>query len=123
MTPVTKNASGRTLEPITINHGPAVALAAAGTVIGDAAAITSRFTTVSGADDTKGVRLPSGASPGDEYKVYNQHATAGLKVYPPVNGDINDGSANAAVVIEGKTLATFINMDGTTWAGVYTANA
>lgn len=117
-----KNAGGLT-EPLNVNHGPAAALAAAGTVIGNATAVVARFSTVSGADDAKGVILPSGASIGDEYLLYNEHATAGLKVYPPVNGDINDGSANAAVVQEGKTLGRYINMDGTTWAAQFTANA
>lgn len=120
---VTTNASGKPLEPVFSSYGPAVALAAAGTVIANAAAIASRFTHVTGADDSKGVILPSTASPGDEYLIYQSHATSGLKVYPPVNGDINDGSANAAVVQEGKSLGRYINLDGTTWAAAFTANA
>lgn len=116
------NASGESLEPTKTNHGKSAALTAAGTVQANAAAIVSRVTQATG-DDTVGVILPSTARPGDEYFVYNLAATAGLKVYPPVNGDINDGSANAAVVIEGKTLARFLNLDGTTWAGVFTANS
>jgi hypothetical protein len=120
---VTTTTGGALLEPVAINHGPAVALAATGTVIANAAAIASRFTVVSAADDSKGVILPSTASPGDEYLIYQTHATSGLKVYPPVNGDINDGSANAAVVQEGKSLGRYIKIDGTTWAAQFTANA
>lgn len=116
------NSSGNPTEIIRPNHGPAVTLAGTGTVIANAAAITSRFTRSTG-DDTVGVILPSTAAPGDEYLIYNLAATAGLKVYPHVNGDVNDGSANAAVVIEGKSLARFVNVDGTTWAGQFTANS
>lgn len=116
------NAAGALLEPVPVNHGKAVSLTAAGTVIGNAAAITSRITMTTG-DDTVGVILPSTARPGDEYLIYNLAATAGLKVYPPVNGDINDGSANAAIVMEGKSLGRFILLDGTTWGAAFTANA
>ena len=120
---VSKTDAGLPVEGSLPQYGAAAALAAAGTVIGNATAVAARFSTVSGADDAKGVILPSTASPGDEYLLYNEHATAGLKCYPHVNGDINDGSANAAVVIEGKTLARFIRMNDATWAGAFTANA
>ena len=120
---LTKTTSGAAVEPMPVNHGPAVTLAATGTVIGNAAAITARFSVVTGANDSAGVLLPSTAAVGDEYLVYSSTATSGLKVYPPVNSDINDGSANAAVAIEGKTLARFIRIDGTTWAAQFTANS
>jgi len=44
-------------------------------------------------------------------------------VYPHSGGDINDGTGDAAVTIEGKTLAIFECVDGTTWAAIYTANS
>ena len=96
-------------------------LAPAGTVQANAAVITQRITTSTG-DDTAGVVLPTAVA-GDEYYVYNLAATAGLKVYPAANDDINDGTTNAAIVIEGKTFAHFIALDTTTWAAIYTANA
>lgn len=117
-----RNDSGLATEPQPNNYGNSELKAGAGTVIANAAAITARFTRSTG-DDTVGLQLPSTARIGDEYLVYNLAATAGLKVYPPTNGDINDGSANASVTIEGKTLARFINMDGTTWVAQFTANA
>jgi hypothetical protein len=123
MPAVSKTAAGAATEPMPVSHGPAVTLAAAGSVIANAGAISARLTVVTGADDTKGVVLPSTASPGDEYIIYQTAATAGLKVYPPVNGDINDGSANAAVVMEGKSVGRFVNLDGTTWAAAFTANS
>jgi hypothetical protein len=97
-------------------------LAAAGAAQGNAAAISARFTRVTGADDAKGVILPTPTA-GDEYLVFSAQATNGLKIYPNVGGTINEGSANAAVTIEGKTLARFVAWNATTWDGQYTANA
>lgn len=97
------------------------AVAAAGSVQGDAAALGDGISYVSGADGTKGVILP-GASAGRLRLVYNTHATNGLKVYPASGDDINDGTANAAVTIEGKTLAIFLALDGSTWASIFTVN-
>lgn len=98
------------------------ALAAAGNSQGTAAAITETTTIVSGADGTKGVILPADAPIGAVFEVYSSVATNGLKVYPPTGGDINDGTQNAAVTIEGKTFATFRNLDGVTWGAQFTVN-
>lgn len=95
---------------------------AAGSAIGNATAIANRVSIVDGADDTKGVILPA-ATAGDEYFVYQTDATHGLKIYPQVNSTINDGTANAAIVIEGKTLAHFIATSTTNWAAIFTANS
>jgi hypothetical protein len=97
------------------------ALTATGTVIGNAAAIT-KLVSFSTGDDAVGVKLPEAAA-GMVRFVYNLAATAGLKVYPSANDDINDGTANAAVVIEGKSLAMFVALDTATWAAQYTANS
>lgn len=94
-------------------------VASAGSAQGDAAALTSGVNIVSGADGAKGVILSTSST---MTVVYNTHASNGLKVYPPTGGDINDGTQNAAVTIEGKTMAIFINLDGTTFAAIYTAN-
>ncbi len=41
-------------------------------------------------------RREAQAKPGGTFaRVYNEHATNGLKIYPPTGGDINDGTANA----------------------------
>jgi hypothetical protein len=96
------------------------AVAAAGSAQGDAATLTGVVNIVSAADGTKGVIVPVSAS---TMYVYNTHATNGLKIYPPTGGDFNDGSANAAITIEGKTLAIIVNTDGTTFAATYTANS
>jgi hypothetical protein len=97
------------------------AITAAGTVQGDAAALTGVVNTATG-DGTVGVVLPTAAA-GLFVAVYNLHATAGLKVYPATGDDINDGTTNAAVTIEGKTLALFFAVDATTWAAIYTVNS
>lgn len=96
-------------------------LAAAGSAQNDAAAIVSTITTVSAADGTKGVILPA-AIAGAQFQVYNLHASNGLKIYPASGGDINDGTSNAAITIEGKTVALFTALDTTTWACTFTVN-
>lgn len=105
------------------NKGPVpVAVAAAGSTQSDAALLSLGVANVvSAADGTKGVILPVGVA-GDVVRVYSSVATNGLKIYPPTGGDINDGTANAAITIEGKTFALLECLDGTTWAAVFTAN-
>lgn len=100
---------------------PVGTVAGAGSAQGNATSLTAQLSYVTGADNTVGVVLPA-ASPGLTRMVYNMEAANGLKVYPASGDDINDGSANAAVTIEGKTLAIFIAMDNSTWAAIYTAN-
>lgn len=86
----------------------AATVSAAGSAIGNATALSSNVNWVNGADGAKGVRLPSGA--GNFICIYNNHATAGLNVYPPVNGTLDGGSANAALVQEGNTISFFISI-------------
>ncbi len=97
-------------------------VAAAGSAQGDAAALTAgALNSVSAADGTKGVVLPDAAA-GKTCRVYNEHGSNGLKIYPATGDDINDGTTDAAITIEGKTLATFEAIDDTTWAASFTAN-
>lgn len=96
-------------------------IAAAGSDQAGATPIVNRVTQVTGADGSAGVRLP-GATPGAEFHVYNTHATSGLKIYPASGDDINDGTQDAAITIEGKTVAFFVALDTTTWAARYTAD-
>jgi hypothetical protein len=101
--------------------GDIASITAAGSAQGDAAALTGVVNLATG-DGTVGVVLPTAAA-GLVVLVYNLHATAGLKVYPNTSDDINDGTVNVAVTIEGKTLAIFIAVDATTWAAIFTANS
>lgn len=96
-------------------------LAAAGSAQGDAALLVNSFTSVSGADGTVGVILQDEPT-GTQRWVYNSVATNGLKIYPATGDTINGGSANAAITIEGKTLALLVKVDGTNWAVIFTAN-
>lgn len=89
-------------------------LAATGTIQGDAAAIVKPVTYATAADGTKGVVLPAAVA-GQSFVIYNTEAANQLKVYPASGDDINDGSADAAVLLAGKTRATFIALDGVTW--------
>lgn len=113
--------SGTTTASGPVDHTDIGTVAATGSVQGDAASLTNETTYVSAADGTKGVVLPA-ATAGKRRYVYNTHATSGLKIYPASGDDINDGSADAAVTIEGKTLAIFHALDSDTWAALYTVN-
>lgn len=105
------------------SNPPAVSVAAAGSAQGSAASLTGGvLNTVSGADGTKGVVLPSAAA-GSLVRVYNEHASNGLKIWPASGDDINDGTQDASITIEGKTLAIFEAIDATTWAAIFTANS
>lgn len=99
---------------------PYATVTPAGTGQTDAAGLYSRYTQATG-DGTAGVRLP-GCTPGAEFFVYNNHASLGLLIYPASGDDINDGTPDAAITIEGKTLAIIVGLDTSTWAAIYTAN-
>lgn len=101
----------------------AVTVAAAGSTQSDAAALTmGTLNRCTGNDGTKGVLLQAQTAGGAPTYVYSVAATSGLKVYPPTGGTINGGSTNAAITIEGKTLATFITDDGTNFTADYVVN-
>jgi hypothetical protein len=104
------------------NAGAVTSVAATGSTQADAAALSVGTNTVSAADGTKGVLLPAAVA-GLRVRVYNEHATNGLKIYPATGDDINDGSANAAITMEGKTFAVLEALDASTWAAQYTVNA
>jgi len=107
--------------PFEIGHEIVATVASAGSAQGDAAALTNPINVVTGADGTKGVVLPA-AQAGLVVEVYSSTATNGLPIYPATGDDINDGTTNAAITIEGKTHARFIAVDSTTWVAIYTAN-
>ena len=121
---LSKDASGNMLEGVGSQTVAVETVAAAGTVIANATAISANcgLALVTGADDTKGVVLPA-TVPGKIVRVYNNAATAGLKLYPAINSTLNDGTANAALVLEGRFLATFVATSSTNWAAAFTVNA
>jgi hypothetical protein len=87
-----------------------------------AAALTDPFTYVTASDGSKGVRLPAPSQAGVLMFVYDSVATSGLKIYPNSGGTINGGSTDAAITIEGKTLAICIAQTTLNWAVIFTAN-
>lgn len=104
--------------PLVLNRSTT---AATGNSQATSALIESVVNDITAADGTKGVRLPIVAA-GTIMFVYNSVATNGLPIYPGTSGTINGGSANAAITIEGKTLAVLVSTDGTNWAAIFTAN-
>lgn len=97
-------------------------ITAAGTTQATATPIGAPLANVSGADGTKGVRLPAIIRAGQCVAVYNATALNGLNVYPNTGATINGGAANTPISIEGKTLALFMAVSATNWAAIYTAN-
>ncbi len=69
--------------------------------------------------NTFGVRMPTGASPGDSFFIYNGGAST-MHIYPPVGGAINGGSTNAAYDIATLTAVRgcCISGDGLNFAFV-----
>lgn len=105
-------------------YSPAADLAATGSVIANAAAVVSQVVNVTAGDNTKGIILPSAAPVGTAISAFFTGASAGngTKVYPHVNGTINGGSANAAIVTEDKSAAMFVRVSSTNWGAIFTAN-
>ena len=95
---------------------PCATVAALGTVQGDAAAITTGFTLVSGADAAKGVILPT-AAPGLVAIVKNG-ANAVLKIWPNTSDAINAIAANSSLDIAALTSVVLVSYDATTWYSV-----
>ncbi len=77
--------------------GGNASLTATGSVIGDAATVTSSITIVNGADGTKGVAL--NGQTGDSVVIFNNSAST-LKVWP---------EAAAAIAVPGTGLGTAAN--------------
>ncbi len=121
---VTKSdATGQLSERIALNLSSEI-VAATGTVIGNAAALSANANLhiVTGANDAVGVILPA-TSAGQLHVIYSANATNGLLVYPPVNSTINGGSANSSINIEGKTMAILVATNATNWGMMYTVNS
>lgn len=94
------------------------ALAAAGSTQATAGAITVTslgLVTVSAADDTKGVILPTPDQAGYVVLIKSTVSNKILKVYPHKGAAINALSADGAISLaSGPTVAAFA-WDGTTW--------
>ena len=102
---------------------PGASTAAAGSIAGDAVALpsaTSSVYPVTGADNTKGVKLANSEKvSGKVVFVANLVSTTVLKVYPPAGGTINGAAADAAFsTASGKgAILICLSGSGNTWAG------
>jgi hypothetical protein len=96
----------------------AQSVAAAGSVQGDAAAITASAPgniLGTGANATKGIILPAAVA-GAIYNIKNADAAnAVLKVYPAGTDTINALSASAAISMAAKTSAVFMCVTAGSW--------
>lgn len=79
------------------------ALAATGTTQATAASVKNTIHSLTGAGDT-GVILPL-ATVGDEFTLANISGNT-IKVYPPVGGALNGGTANDAISVATAKVAT-----------------
>lgn len=96
---------------------PTATVAAAGSSEADAAAVTTGFTLVSGANGTKGVILPD-ASPG-EIAIIKNGAAAVLKIYPAALDGINALTVTTGSYdIAANTSVILIAYDNTTWYSI-----
>jgi hypothetical protein len=96
-------------------------LAAAGTVQGDAGAITVKsggLVHVTGADATKGARLPAAAAGLIVDLKNDDAANAILKLYPATGDEINALGANTEISLAAKVSARFRAIDATTWFSI-----
>lgn len=95
-----------------------LSLLALGTNQGNAALITATApgnVLATGADATKGIRLPA-ATIGKVYNIKNSDAAnAVLKVYPATGETINALAADAAISMAAKTSATFMCVVAGAW--------
>ena len=92
---------------------PAATVAAAGNVQGNAAPIALGITLVTGADGTKGVRLPPAVQGG--VAIVKNNVTNTLPVFPASGASINALVANAKIDMANVTACMFCCYDGTDW--------
>jgi hypothetical protein len=92
---------------------PVATVAATGADQSGAAAITTGFTLVTGADDAKGVKLPAAAA--GLMCIIKVGDGADLKVYPNTDDAINAIAANSPITVVDDVCFALIALDGTTW--------
>lgn len=83
-----------------------------------AAVLASEINSVTAADDTKGVKLPTAVAD-KVMEIINTVRTASLKVYPATGAQINALGSNNAYTLKPGQRATFIGKSATLWhAGI-----
>jgi 4-diphosphocytidyl-2C-methyl-D-erythritol kinase len=93
------------------------AVAAAGNSQSTATAITAGKNIVTSATGTSadGLRLSASLGAGEIVYIANTTDVA-LDVFPPTDGAINGGSANAAVVLRANSMGVYMSLGGGNWA-------
>jgi len=99
---------------------PVAAVAAAGSSNTDAAAISAYGVVhATGADGTKGVKLPAAAAGKIVIIKNSDAANAILKVYPDTGDKINSGTATTGSLdMAAKTSTVLVAIDATDWFSV-----
>jgi hypothetical protein len=95
-------------------------IAGVGTAQVGAAAIQTSATFATTSGGATAFVLPTAASLGREFWVFNSTATTAL-VFPPTSGTIQGGSANASFSVAQNKTAVFMRMTSTAWAAVLSA--
>lgn len=109
---VTGTVTGTVVQPVS-------AVAATGTNLATAAALSAGVNVVSAADGTKGVKLPAAVA-GTTITVYSSVATNGLVVYANTGDTIN---GSASVTMEGQTWLQAVATTADVWlTTIFTAN-
>jgi predicted RecA/RadA family phage recombinase len=90
---------------------------AAGSVIGNAAAVSYGMTIVAASDNSKGIQLPS-CVPGAYCVVINRVTDKTLKVYPPTGKQISGAGANNAIVMAANAVDQFWCEGTNAWESV-----
>lgn len=90
-------------------------VAAAGNDQAGATAISKTLTYVTGADNTKGVKLPTAVA-GLVFEVYNVEAATTVKVYPATGDKLNTGTVNVHLTLAASGYARFTATDDEIWA-------
>jgi hypothetical protein len=101
--------SGTTIPAVSVQ-----ACNAAGSVIGNATALTAAFCVVDLADNATGVKLPVAVA-GSTVTVKSTVSGKTLNVYPQVNAAIDALGANAAYVQAAVNCTTFRAVSATQW--------
>lgn len=96
-----------------ITAGIGSSITAAGTVQGDATALSKTYNVVTTATANQGVKLPTAAA-GLVYNVINT-TTVNIKVYPNTSGTINSGTANAAVDLPAGASVQLVGTSSSNW--------
>lgn len=88
-------------------------ITAAGTVQGDATALTTTFNIVSTATTGQGVKLPT-AAVGLQITISND-SSADVKIYPNTSGTIDGGSANVPIDLRIGASMSLVGINSTGW--------